>query len=84
MATLLTELEAAESLGVSPRTLANWRSRGGGPVFVRLGGKAIRYHTSDLAEFVEECRRRHTSEYEDEEDEDDFEDGDEEDDFEDD
>ena len=68
MATLLKESEAAEALGVSPRTLANWRSRGGGPVFVRLGGKAIRYRATDLVEFVEERLRRHTSEYDDDDD----------------
>lgn len=74
---LLNETAAADVLGVSPRTLANWRSRGGGPHFVRLNGKAIRYRASDLDEFVEDNVRSHTSEYDDGDD-DDFDDDDDE------
>ncbi len=65
MPQLLTENDAADVLGVSPRTLANWRSRGGGPHFVRLNGKAIRYRASDLDDFIEKNIQSHTSEYDD-------------------
>ena len=34
---LLTTSEAAEHLGTSPRTLEDWRTRGGGPVYLKLG-----------------------------------------------
>lgn len=49
---LLKATEAATVLGLSPRTLAQWRharNRGAtvGPDFVRLGG-SIRYRLSDL------------------------------------
>ena len=50
---LLTEGQAAELLNVSNRTLQAWRLRGGGPRFVRLSGRAVRYRNSDLATFIE-------------------------------
>ena len=37
MHTYYSPREAAEFLGLSPLTLANWRSRGLGPAFVKLG-----------------------------------------------
>jgi predicted DNA-binding transcriptional regulator AlpA len=48
--------QAAELLGLSPATLASWRSRGRGPAFLRLGGRAIRYRRSDLERFLERER----------------------------
>lgn len=53
--TLLTTREAAHRLGLAAGTLQNWRIRGQGPAFVRLG-KAIRYDEEDLARFVEKGR----------------------------
>lgn len=50
---LLTETQTAEVLNVSIRTLQAWRLRGGGPRFVRLSGRAIRYRNSDLAAYIE-------------------------------
>ena len=50
---LLTERQAAELLNVSSRTLQAWRLRGGGPRFVRLSGRAVRYRNSDLAAYIE-------------------------------
>ncbi len=47
----LTEREAASRLNVCHRTLQIWRSKGVGPVFVKLGG-AVRYRASDLAMFI--------------------------------
>ncbi len=58
---LLREDHAAEILSISARTLQSWRSRGCGPVFVRLG-RAIRYRAEDLETFVR--RRRTASEVE--------------------
>jgi excisionase family DNA binding protein len=48
---LLTTEEAASALGLSRRTLEDWRLRGCGPRFVRLGG-AVRYRPSELSRFV--------------------------------
>jgi len=60
---LLTEFEAAAYLGVSPKSLRNWRWRGDGPTFVKLGGrKLVRYRRSDLSAFVEDGVRHSTSE----------------------
>lgn len=39
---------AAIYLGnLSPRTLRNWRNRGVGPVYLRIGGRVV-YRVSDL------------------------------------
>lgn len=42
---------AATFLGIAPRTLANWRSQGRGPVIVKLGGRVF-YRISDLTAFL--------------------------------
>jgi hypothetical protein len=46
---------ASQITGVAVGTLNNWRSQGRGPAFVRLG-KAIRYRTSDLREYLDQHR----------------------------
>lgn len=48
---------AAELLGVSKRTLANWRSGSPrqGPPFARMGSKVV-YFYDDLVEYAESCR----------------------------
>lgn len=51
--TLLTPQDTADLLGVSPATLARWRSEGGHLKFVRLGHKTVKYRYSDVAEFIE-------------------------------
>lgn len=53
--TLLNTREAARRLGLAAGTLQNWRIRGQGPTYVRLG-KAIRYEPESLARFVEQGR----------------------------
>jgi len=45
---LLTGKEAAASLGVSLRTLENWRQRHKGPPYVKLESALVRYRTQDL------------------------------------
>lgn len=58
---LLTADEAAQYLSISPKSLEAWRTRGGGPRFVRLRSRAIRYRLNDLVEFVEQGLRASTS-----------------------
>lgn len=58
---LLTASEAANHLQVSPKTLETWRSRGGGPNFIQLRNRAIRYRIADLDAFIEQGVRRSTS-----------------------
>jgi len=57
---LLDEHAAAEMLAVSPRTMQDWRWRGGGPEYVRLG-RAIRYAPAALRAYVAAHTRRSTS-----------------------
>ncbi len=44
---LLTEVQAADLLSLSVRTLQAWRTRAFGPAYVRAG-RAIRYRRRDL------------------------------------
>ena len=57
---LLTEREAADFLGVTGRCLQAWRYRGGGPKFVRISSRCIRYRQSDLREWTEARLRSDT------------------------
>jgi predicted DNA-binding transcriptional regulator AlpA len=60
---LMNEHQAAALLGVAVKTLRNWRCRGDGPKFVKLGGgRLVRYRQSDLTDFIERDVRASTSE----------------------
>lgn len=48
--TRFTEKELAEYWNMSSGTLANWRSLGCGPVFVKVGGKVV-YRREDIERF---------------------------------
>lgn len=58
---LLTPAQAAKILRVKTRTLQAWRYRGGGPPYVKLGLRAIRYRRSDLKTYILDSLRRSTS-----------------------
>lgn len=60
---LLTTKEAAEYLGMSPRTLEGYRSRGGGPQFMRLGRRSVRYDPDALQQWATAQTVRSTSAY---------------------
>jgi hypothetical protein len=45
----LDEVETAAAIGVSVRTLRQWRRKGEGPPYARFG-RAIKYHKPALAE----------------------------------
>jgi len=47
----LNEAQAAARLGLKVATLRAWRNQGRGPAYVRLG-RAIRYLTIDIDEFI--------------------------------
>lgn len=59
---LLTPEKAAAILGLSPKTLANWRVSGIPALPYRQVGRAIRYQYADLLAFAEGNRRLNTSE----------------------
>lgn len=58
---LLDDEAAAPLIGVTAKTLANWRVLGKGPVFVRSSRKP-KYHPDDIADWVNARRVQSTSE----------------------
>jgi hypothetical protein len=60
MTQLLDEQQAAALLHVSIKSLQAWRSRGGGPRFVKVN-RLVRYRTEDLQTFVLAALRTSTS-----------------------
>lgn len=59
---LMNEVEAAQILGYTIRCLQNWRLRGGGPRFVKVSSRSIRYRRRDLNEWIESKLATSTSE----------------------
>lgn len=59
---LINEQEAAEFLGYTIRALQNWRVRGGGPRFVKVSGRSVRYRRRQLIEWADSKMVSHTSE----------------------
>jgi hypothetical protein len=53
--------QAADYIGVTPRTLEAWRHRGGGPVFLRISNRLVKYRIEDLDTFMESKLRTSTS-----------------------
>lgn len=51
---LLNDVEVSKLTGFTRRTLANWRSLGQGPAFVKLGKRAVRYPASAVQAFIAE------------------------------
>jgi hypothetical protein len=58
---LVDERTAAAMLGFTTRTLQAWRHRGGGPNYVRISSRCIRYRLADLQDFAAERVRTSTS-----------------------
>lgn len=58
---LYTEKEAAEVVGFTSRFLQERRFKGGGPPFVRVSARAVRYRLADLEAWAEERLRTSTS-----------------------
>jgi len=55
---LLNERETARRLSVSPAALCYWRAHGGGPPWIRIGERLIRYDLTTLRKWVEERAQR--------------------------
>lgn len=58
---LINEDQAAKALGVTKRALRNWRVRGGGPKYVKVSSRCIRYRRRDLLDWTEARIRENTS-----------------------
>jgi excisionase family DNA binding protein len=52
----LTTVEAAEYMGLSDRTLQDWRCDKAGPPFIVFGPRNIKYDVRDLDAWVDERR----------------------------
>jgi predicted DNA-binding transcriptional regulator AlpA len=59
---LMDPRAAADFLGVSVLTLADWRVKGKGPVYTRAGGRLIKYRRSSLEAWIESRTQRSTAE----------------------
>lgn len=49
---LLTEKDLAAALQMKPQSLADWRHRGQGPRYVKMG-QLVRYRISDVQEWLD-------------------------------
>ncbi|MCC3305846.1 helix-turn-helix domain-containing protein [Sneathiella sp. HT1-7] len=58
---LINEQQAAEFLGYTVRALQNWRVRGGGPKFVKVSSRSIRYRRRELVAWSESLLISNTS-----------------------
>ena len=58
---LLTEKEAAELICYTQRALQNWRVRGGGPKYVKVSARSIRYQRRDVLAWIDARKRGNTS-----------------------
>ena len=58
---LYDEGQTAKYLGISVRTLRNWRWSGKGPEYCALSGRLIRYELSQVQAWVQSKRRTSTS-----------------------
>lgn len=63
MDSLLNIQEAARYVSLSVSSLAKFRVYGGGPKYVRLSPRSIRYRKSDLDEWVAARMHANTTEY---------------------
>lgn len=60
--TRLTRKEAADYIGISPQTLANWASTGRESIpFYKIGKKKVIYHKVDLDTYLSSVRQNQTA-----------------------
>lgn len=59
---IYTTKQAAEYLGVAPKTLANWRAEGTGPYYTRFLNRC-RYSIEDLKHFMKKKSEKIRTEY---------------------
>ena len=52
--------EAGAHVHLKAQTLRNYRSKGGGPDFIKLAPNRVAYRTSDLERWIESRRRTST------------------------
>ncbi len=57
---LISETEAARTLGLAVATLRRWRQLGRGPAWHKIGPAAVRYDVAELRAYVARSTRRST------------------------
>lgn len=57
---LLTEFEVQDQFGLRVGTLRQWRFKGGGPPYLKIG-RSCRYTAEDITAFLQAQYRRSTS-----------------------
>ncbi|TYR34886.1 helix-turn-helix domain-containing protein [Mesorhizobium microcysteis] len=60
--TYLTQLELADVIKISPKTLEAMRQKGTGPIYRKFGRRVL-YATKDIDAFLNDHSFRSTSEY---------------------
>ena len=50
---LINEKEVARYIDHSVRALQNWRLRGGGPKFVKVSARSVRYRRRDIEAWID-------------------------------
>lgn len=58
---LIPEYNAAEFIDQKVRTLQDKRQRGGGPKYVRISARCVKYRRIDLKEWADNLLRKSTS-----------------------
>ena len=58
MEQLLDTAQVAILLALKPKTVADLRARGGGPAWIHVGGRSVRYAQSDVLRYIEERRQQ--------------------------
>jgi predicted DNA-binding transcriptional regulator AlpA len=58
---LIDEREAAAFIGYTIRALQNWRVRGGGPKFIKVSSRSVRYRPRELIQWADSRLRSSTS-----------------------
>ncbi|WP_221221340.1 helix-turn-helix transcriptional regulator [Canibacter oris] len=54
---LISTNHAALMLGVERQTLANWRSQGKGPAYVRISKSCVKYDPAEVRAFINTRKR---------------------------
>ncbi len=70
---LLNQKQAADYIGVKTGTMEIWRYRGGGPPFIRISRRCIRYRPCEIDEWLNKRRAANTTEITEAEKENDYE-----------
>ncbi len=56
----MSRAELAELMGVTPRAVRAWASKGTGPEYIRVG-RTCRYETRDVEQWIKESKRKGSS-----------------------